>query len=225
MPQQTKDFTLKLKVLDDSGSFSGYASTYGGPPDLYGDIVAPGAFKQAIYSQGNGYPLLWAHDQSKPVGLEKISDSTKGLIVDGALNLESPVGQTAYSDLKFGSVKGLSIGYDCLEGKYTYDQTGIRTLNEVRLFEISLVAIPANPLAQVTSVKSLQDARRLLREAATNPDDKVALRSLLKEIRLLLDPEDDENEEDLIEDADEKEIVLALRGMVLELKGMRLSAR
>jgi hypothetical protein len=44
---------------------------------------------------------------------------------------------------------------------------------------------------------------------------------LLEEIRLFLDPEDDEDDEGLIEDendADEKEIALALRGMVLELK-------
>jgi hypothetical protein len=78
----------------------------------------------------------------------------------------------------------------------------------------------------VTSVKSIDDARRILREAAANPDDKAALRSLLKEIHLLLDPEDDDDEEDLIEDednADEKEIALALRGMVRELKGMRLA--
>jgi hypothetical protein len=44
----------------------------------------------------------------------------------------------------------------------------------------------------VTSVKSIDDARHVLREAAANPDDKAALRSLLKETRLLLDPEDDE---------------------------------
>jgi hypothetical protein len=51
-----------------------------------------------------------------------------------------------------------------------------------------------------------------------------ALRSLLKEIQSLIDPEDDEDEEDLIEDeddVDEKEIAFALRRMVLELKAMR----
>ena len=41
------------------------------------------------------------------------------------------------------------------------------------------------------------DARRVLREAAANPDDQTALRSLLKEIRLLLDPEDNDDVDDL----------------------------
>ena len=74
-----------------------------------------------------------------------------------------------------------------------------------------------NEAAMVTSVKSIDDARRVLREAAANPDEKDALRSLLTEIRLLLDPEDDADEDD----AEEKEIALALRSMVLELKGRR----
>jgi hypothetical protein len=90
-----------------------------------------------------------------------------------------------------------------------------------RLWEVN-VTFPVNEAAMVTSVKSIDDARRVLREAAANPNDKAALRSLLKEIQSLLDPEDDE--EELIDDeddADEKEIALALRGMVRELKGMR----
>jgi hypothetical protein len=74
-----------------------------------------------------------------------------------------------------------------------------------------------NEAGMVKSVKSIDDARRILREAAANPDDKAALRSLLKDIRSLLDPEDDEDEGNLTED-EKKEVVLALRSMVLELK-------
>jgi hypothetical protein len=45
-----------------------------------------------------------------------------------------------------------------------------------------------NEAAMVTSVKSLDDVGRVLREAAANPDEQAALRSLLKEIRSLLEP-------------------------------------
>ena len=91
-----------------------------------------------------------------------------------------------------------------------------------RLWEVSVVTFPMNEAAMVTDVKSIDDARRILREAAANPDEKAALRALLKEIRSLLDPEDDEEDlDDDTDDADEKEIALALRGMVLELKGLR----
>jgi hypothetical protein len=141
-------------------------------------------------------------------------------VLDGALHLQSPTGQTAYSDLKFGSLKGLSIGYDCLDGKFTYDQTGIRTLNEVRLFEISLVAIPANLLAQVASLKSLHDAVRVVRAAADKNDDaeaRATLRKLLSDLRpLLVDEDEDGDDESAIED--EKAMAAALREMLLELK-------
>jgi hypothetical protein len=40
----TRDFSLKVKALDDSGTFTGYASTYGGPPDMVGDVIEPGAY-------------------------------------------------------------------------------------------------------------------------------------------------------------------------------------
>lgn len=68
------------------------------------------------------------------------------------------------------------------------------------------------------SVKSIDEARRFLREAA-HQDDKAALRSLLNEIRSLLDPKE-EDEEYLIEYAGEKEMALVLRSMLLELEGM-----
>jgi HK97 family phage prohead protease len=227
MRRQTKDFTLKLtKGLDDTGSFVGLASTYGGSPDLYGDIVAPGAFAQAINSQGDGYPLLWAHDPSEPVGLAKISDSSKGLVTNGLLNLETQEGRKAYSNLKFKSVKGLSIGFDCLDGKFTFDQAGVRTLQEVRLWEISLVAFPANQNALVTNVKSLDDALRIVRDAAVSPDaiTLAQLRSISKELVSILDPEvDDEEDEDDEEDlAEQKEAALILKSLALDLKGMRL---
>ena len=69
----TQDFSLKLKSLDDEGSFTGYASTYGGPPDLVGDIIEPGAFAQSIAEQGKGYPLLWSHRTDEPIGLVKVT--------------------------------------------------------------------------------------------------------------------------------------------------------
>jgi HK97 family phage prohead protease len=165
--QQTRDFSfLKVKALDESsGTFTGYASTYGGPPDLQGDIIEPGAYKQAIVSQGNGYPLLWAHQQSEPLGLAKVSDSAAGLVVNGSMVMADPAAQRAYAHLKAGSIKGLSIGFNLppeSSGKVTYGADGTRTIREIKLFEISLVAIPANPAAQVVSVKSLSQVERLL---------------------------------------------------------------
>lgn len=164
--QYQRDFPLKVKALDDqTGTFTGYASTYGGPPDLMGDVIEPGAFKRAIDNQGAGYPLLWSHMSSEPLGLARISDSAAGLVVNGSMVMADPAAQRANAHLKAGSIRGLSIGFGLppeSTGKTTYNADGTRTIREIKLYEISLVAIPANPLALVTSVKSLQQVDALL---------------------------------------------------------------
>jgi HK97 family phage prohead protease len=183
---ETRDFQLRVKTLDDTGAFTGYASTYGNV-DLLGDICEAGCFKQAIQQQGRGFPLLWSHMQSEPIGLARISDSKEGLMVDGSLLLSDPAGQRAYGHLKLGSVRGLSIGFDVPkgEGKAVYQKDGTRLLREVRLHEVSLVAVPANPRAQVVSVKSLGDVRQVLRALREGDIDDDAL-SELKDINLEL---------------------------------------
>jgi HK97 family phage prohead protease len=84
----TRDFPLKLKAFEDSGAFTGYASTYGDPPDLVGDVIEPGAFRQTIASQGKGLPLLWAHDTAEPVGIVQAEDAKDGLMVHGRLVMD-----------------------------------------------------------------------------------------------------------------------------------------
>jgi HK97 family phage prohead protease len=159
---QTRDFSLKVKGLSESGSFTGLASPYGPPADMVGDIIAPGAYKQAIASQGDGYPLLWAHKQDEPIGIGKVSDSAAGLVINGKLLMTDSGAQRAYSFMKSNIVRGLSIGYQVDPAKVTYGNDGTRTLKEVRLFEVSLVVVPCAPAAHVTNVKSLAQMERLL---------------------------------------------------------------
>jgi HK97 family phage prohead protease len=213
-----KDFKLRLKgsVDETTGSFKGIASVYNNV-DLGNDVVDRGAFDKTL-REGRAFPLLWQHNPSLPIGSVQISDSEVGLQVEGKLVLEDPQARIALAHLKAKTIKGLSIGYDTIKDAV---ENGVRHLKELRLWEVSIVTFPMNEAAMVTSVKSIDDARRVLREAAANPDEKAALRSLLKEIRTLLDPEDDADDEDL-DDAEEKEIALALRCVVLELKNMRL---
>jgi hypothetical protein len=64
-------FNFKLASAEASGLFAGYGSTFGGEPDSYGDVIAPGAFSDSLkrYATSNAMPaLLWAHDPSEPIG-------------------------------------------------------------------------------------------------------------------------------------------------------------
>jgi hypothetical protein len=64
----------------------------------------------------------------------------------------------------------------------------LRRQKEIKSHEISLVAVPVNPHAQITSVKSLDDVLPLLRglRAATAPDVIAMLKSIDDELRRLL---------------------------------------
>ena len=60
-------------------------------------------------------------------------------------------------------------------------------MTEVRLFEISLVAVPAAPTAQITSVKSLSQVERLLSQIKhSDVTDDAALAAQLHNIDLTL---------------------------------------
>src|SRR4051794_35611778 len=99
---ETRDFSLKIKALEESGAFTGLASPYGDPPDLVGDVIAPGAFRAAIAHQGKGYPLVWGHHRSQPIGRGRVEEQPAGLGVHGKLVMGDPVAQRARAHMSAG---------------------------------------------------------------------------------------------------------------------------
>jgi HK97 family phage prohead protease len=186
---EIRDFSLKLKALaDDSGAFEGIACPYGDPPDLQGDVISPGSFSQAIRQQGRGYPLLWSHKQDEPLGVARIEDSSAGLLVRGQMVMSDPIVQRVHAFAKIGAVRGISIGYRVPEGKSTYRDDGARVINEIFLLELSIVAIPAAPRAQITTIKSLGDVRHALKSLSANVsgDEISELLEIDRELKRLL---------------------------------------
>ncbi|MBF9029768.1 HK97 family phage prohead protease [Rhodobacterales bacterium HKCCE3408] len=167
---------LETRATGD-GIVEGVASPFGSTPDSYGDVVARGAFSKSIESRRPVF--LWAHDPSRIVGKwEHLEERADGLHVRGRINLKTETGREAFEHLKAGDVDGLSIGFNAKRA--TVDrQTGHRTLTEIDLREISLVAMPAAETARVSSVKSIaspEELRDLLREAGLphRASDKIA---------------------------------------------------
>jgi hypothetical protein len=150
---EKKAFQFEVKELQETGDFVGFASVYG-IEDLGGDMVMPGAFTRTI-QQNPEVVILWQHDPYHPIGLGKLEDSPQGLIIRGKLNLDVTKGREAYSLLKQGAIKGLSIGYDTITVSWAQE---VRQLLEVRLWEVSVVTFPMLPIAQVTSVKQALSA-------------------------------------------------------------------
>ncbi len=150
---EKSDFLLEIKSYDDEqGIFEGYASVFGNQ-DYHGDVVEKGAFAKSLQSRQH-VPILWQHDPANPVGISvAISEDDYGLRVKGRLVLESPRGREAYALLRAGAICGLSIGYDPV--RHSYDPArNARRLQEIKLWELSLVTFPANPAAMIDGVKS-----------------------------------------------------------------------
>ena len=74
-------------------------------------------------------------------------------MVRGQLDLDTPLGQRAYSAVKKGYMRAMSIDYDAIHSRFGRDA---RYLTEIRLWEGSLVTLPANVETVISEVKSRQ---------------------------------------------------------------------
>lgn len=155
---RTRDYFVKFDKVEDNGWFCGYASVP--VVDSQGDTILPGSFQMSLNTRKP--KLLWNHDPGQPIGsVRAIKDTKSGLYFEADLNLDVSRAKEVYSLMKRGDIDGISIGYRPVKGKYKSDPVnGGLIMNEVELFEISIVSIPANSSARIEAVKSQEDLQR-----------------------------------------------------------------
>ncbi len=140
--------------------FTGYASTFSAvtESDRQGDRVNPGAFRATIAEfKKNPVMLLDHYNSVNNIGghYEEIREDDRGLFVRGVIS-NAPELKTIRFHLMERSLRTLSIG-----GLFLYAADG-RTIETVHLFEISLVAIPANPDCLITArALDMETARKM----------------------------------------------------------------
>jgi uncharacterized protein len=191
---ESQSFAFKIKSIDDAGTFVGMAAVFSNV-DLGNDVIDPGAFTRTL-SAGKKFPVLWQHQSDNPIGSCTATETRDGLQVVGKLELEDPTAQKAYTFMKAGITKGLSIGYDTIDATYVGD---VRHLTEIRLWEASIVTFPMNESAQVTGVKALSDDERLKHLKGLNEDRKAIdrhQRSQRMHLKALFDVPDDDDDVD-----------------------------
>jgi HK97 family phage prohead protease len=129
---------------------SGYASTFGPPPDDQNEIIDAGAYTATImqHLQARTMPvMLFGHDQNKPIGTwQTMSEDRHGLKVSGVILSSVRKGAEAISLIEAKAINGLSVGFRCKKDQRI---AGIRHLQAVDLIEISCVALPSAPLARL----------------------------------------------------------------------------
>jgi HK97 family phage prohead protease len=143
---------------DGTWSVSGYVSTFGNV-DRTGDVILAGAFDRAL-ADGRRVKFLYAHDQAQVLGVPiELKADDHGLF--GTFKISrTRLGEDVHTLLKDGALDSFSIGFfiDDLD----FDpESGTRILKDIDLLEASVVAVPANPEALVTTVKQAANARLL----------------------------------------------------------------
>lgn len=167
---ETKRLNCKLtdvKVADLSDqfyTFEGYASTFGNV-DRGDDAVVKGAFKDCLKELNKNatpipnteysklLPVLWQHEWDEPIGsFVEMKEDDKGLYVKAIMPKDDDfVKGRVIPQMKAGSVSDMSIGF--MINDYSIND-GVRMLEKLNLYETSLVTIPMNPEANLTTFKS-----------------------------------------------------------------------
>lgn len=140
---------FEIREEGDGMRFSGYAAVFNSPsePLPFTERIAPGAFRKSLRAR-NDIKFLWNHDTGEILGSTRagtmtLTEDAFGLKVDGVLPNTSR-GRDVAELLRRGDIDSMSFGFSVPQGGDSWSTDGAeRTLNSVRLHEVSLVAFPA----------------------------------------------------------------------------------
>lgn len=137
--------------------------------DSVNDVIEPGAYKNTLRKRNP--KGVWSHDTNIPVAktlkVEELmpndarlpddlrAQGAGALLVKMQFNLNTSRGRDAFYDVQFfAEEQEWSIGYSVPEGKSTTDeQTGVRFIKALELYEYSPVIFGAAPNTRTLSVK------------------------------------------------------------------------
>lgn len=163
--------TLTIKSVtdtDDERIITGIATTPS--TDRDDDILEPTGVKFAL-----PIPLLWQHNHNQPIGeVIQATITEKGIEIVAKIAKIADDGKLkerideAWQSIKSGLVKCLSVGFKIKEYNYLESSWGLH-IKEWEWYELSVVTIPANADAVITSVKQIKDAFSLPLQPTPNP--------------------------------------------------------
>ncbi|WP_347302738.1 HK97 family phage prohead protease [Croceibacterium sp. TMG7-5b_MA50] len=132
-----------MTAIDKPLRFAGYAALFD-IPDGARDVIRPGAFARTLAARREPVPLFWQHRPQQRIGtVELLAEDARGLRV--IAQIDNPLSRAA-AELTARRVSGLSFGYFARAA--TAFPAG-RLLEDIDLFEVSLVTRPLQPGARV----------------------------------------------------------------------------
>lgn len=157
----------------------GHAAVFDSPSlDLGGfrEIVAPGAFKRTLKAPGNDIRSFLNHDPNYVLGRTgnktlSVAEDLEGL----AFQVQPPATTWAMDlleSMRRGDIADASFAFRTIKDRWETlaDNTQLRTLLEVELYELGPVAMGAYPAAE-SQVRALLEQR--MRQLADEDDDSA----------------------------------------------------
>jgi uncharacterized protein len=203
-PREMRMVAARTEVREDSPdsfAFSGYASVTDAAYPVtdwlgeYTETIARGAFSKSLQESDDvrllvnheGVPL--ARTRSGTLALREVMKpeddpqgrGQTGLWCEANIDASSPLAQTIRSAMARGDMDQMSFAFQVTRQEWNKDYTE-RTVNEVKLFDASIVTYPASPItsAQLNSEKVAGIAARMAsKRALTDPDDVATITQLL----------------------------------------------
>lgn len=145
----------------EANAIEGYAAVFNSPTmigDWFEESIAPGAFGKAISTNGD-IRALFNHDWNNVLGRTKsgtlrLSEDERGLKFEVDLP-DTSVARDLAESLKRGDINQCSFGFIPTVEEWDYTvEPAKRTIQEVDLFEVSVVSIPAYEDTEVTLVRN-----------------------------------------------------------------------
>ena len=160
-----KTFDLDIKSLDDSGSFSIYFAVFGNV-DRGGDIIKAGTFTNLDEFVTAGWIGLNHKNTDPAIGYptSAVQDG-EGLLVSGVFH-STPYAQEIRTIVKERMAAGKkvlgSIGYRITEDTHELrDGKPVHLIEQLEVWECSIVNLPMNPLAEAVEVKSVSEKNKV----------------------------------------------------------------
>ncbi len=205
-----KGFKIDNITQDESNQLivSGWAAIFGNI-DSYGDIIQPGAFTKTLQERKGRIAFCYQHELDEPVGkILLLEERDKGLWIEVMISAAEEDIQTK---IREGILQEMSIGYCTLKSNQGIEnEQPINYLTEIKLYEVSLVTIAANPLATIEELKSEEKANyfdeSFERLIVTERDNtkKFDLMKLKSQVIALLNKEPDIEPTPIIEEPQEE---------------------
>ena len=215
-----KSFEMKA---NEAGTISGFFSTYEKSPDSYGDIIEPGAFTKTLAKRketGHPFPLCFNHDFSAVIGAVEAEEKEAGPFVEGSF-LDTQLGQDVRKMVQSGAIYQFSFAYDVLKRRDPNAEekaAGVtNVLQEVEVYEVSVVTVPANQNAVITEVKTALEAE-VKAGRRNNKSDEATIKQIIELATSLLETSEPDDIEEVPETNEEEAAPEANANNAEELK-------